>query len=334
MKLLKVAALTAMSVAGLVAQQPGDAQPLKVGDIAPNFTLIERGTVGGTGLAPDFARIAPADFVDGFLLPYSGTLILALALFALAGRALRVLWIVPLYFLFLTLAHYLGSQGYCPRCIATYMPYFSAIGALAAAISLALIAVRARQSQVSAAPAILVGAAVALALNTFAPLLALRADAKGFPAPLMAAAVRTNEPSDADAFARWLNTNTPAREPILLLHSLGTQRIPSLPYAAYLAEHPFPPQSLNPAASRRVINPRLVGAAREAVQAALEEESFWSDATLARWLDRDYELVLLQLDASIDQKAQLAALDARFDLVGAALYRGATVRLYRRKAVQ
>ena len=52
MKLLKVAALTAMSVAGLVAQQPGDAQPRKVGDIAPNFTLT--GTTGGKGTLADF----------------------------------------------------------------------------------------------------------------------------------------------------------------------------------------------------------------------------------------------------------------------------------------
>ena len=168
--------------------------------IAPNFTLIERGTVDGLGLAPAFDRIAPADFVDGFLLPYSGTLILALALLALAGRALRVLWIVPLYFLFLALAHYLGSQGYCPRCIVTYAPYFSAIGALAAAIALALIAVRARQSQGGAVPAVLIGAVVAVALNTFAPMLALRADAKGFPLPLMASAARSDEASDAAAF--------------------------------------------------------------------------------------------------------------------------------------
>ncbi len=52
MKLLKVAALTAMSVAGLVAQQPGDPQPLKVGDIAPNFTLT--GTTGGKVTLADF----------------------------------------------------------------------------------------------------------------------------------------------------------------------------------------------------------------------------------------------------------------------------------------
>lgn len=304
------------------------------GLVAPNFTLIDRGTTGGPIMGPALDRLAPADFIDGFVLPYSGTLVLALALFALAGRGLRVLWVVPLYFLFLALAHYVGSLGYCPRCIASYAPYFSGIGALAAAISLALIAHRARQSHVAGAPAILIGAAVAVALNAFAPMLALRADAKGFPLPLLASSVSTNEAADAAAFARWINANTPPREPILVLHGLGTQRVASLPYAVYLAEHPMPPQSVNPAASRRMVNARLTGPAREAVQAALEEESLWSDATLGRWLDRDYDFVLFQMDASADQKAHLAALDARFDLIGAALYRGATIRLYRRKAVQ
>jgi hypothetical protein len=305
-----------------------------MGVVAPNFMLIDRGTVAGTVMGPAFERIAPADFIDGFLLPYSGTLILALLLFVLAGRNLRVLWIAPLYFLFLVLAHYLGSQGYCPRCIAVYAPYFSAIGALSAAVALALLAHRARQKHIAGAPMILIGATLAVALNAFAPMLALRADDKGFPLPLLASATPSSEAADAAAFARWINANTPAREPILVLHGLGARSVPSLPYAVYLSEHPFPAQSINPAASRRTINPRLGGAAREAVQAALEEESLWSEATLARWLDRDYDFVLFQMDPAIDQKTLLAALDARFDLIGAALYRGATVRLYRRKSVQ
>jgi cytochrome oxidase Cu insertion factor (SCO1/SenC/PrrC family) len=39
MRLYTAAALTAVCVAGLVAQQPGNPTPLKVGDTAPNFTL-------------------------------------------------------------------------------------------------------------------------------------------------------------------------------------------------------------------------------------------------------------------------------------------------------
>ena len=70
MKLFKVAALTAMSVAGLVAQQPGDPQPLKVGDVAPNFTLSA--TTGGKVTLADFkgknpvvVAFFPAAFTGG-----------------------------------------------------------------------------------------------------------------------------------------------------------------------------------------------------------------------------------------------------------------------------
>lgn len=70
MKLIKAAALTVMAVAGLVAQQPGDPQPLKVGDVAPNFTLT--GTTGGKVTLADFkgknpvvVAFFPAAFTGG-----------------------------------------------------------------------------------------------------------------------------------------------------------------------------------------------------------------------------------------------------------------------------
>jgi peroxiredoxin len=52
MRLYKTAALALAAGAGLLAQQPGDAVPLKVGDMAPNFTLS--GTMGGKVTLADF----------------------------------------------------------------------------------------------------------------------------------------------------------------------------------------------------------------------------------------------------------------------------------------
>jgi len=54
MKLFTVAALAFTACAGLMAQaQPGsDVQPLKVGDVAPNFTLSS--TMGGKVTLADF----------------------------------------------------------------------------------------------------------------------------------------------------------------------------------------------------------------------------------------------------------------------------------------
>ena len=51
MRLYTVTAL-AFAGCGLMAQQPGDAVPVKVGDVAPNFTLS--GTMGGKVTLADF----------------------------------------------------------------------------------------------------------------------------------------------------------------------------------------------------------------------------------------------------------------------------------------
>ena len=301
----------------------------RAGWLAPNFTLIDKSSTAAV-----MSAFVPAHVVDGFLLPYSGTLVLALGLFALVGGPLRILWIVPLYFFWLAAAHIFGLHEYCAGCIAAAAPYFSGIGALAAALTLAMLAHRARQNMIPAAPCILIGATLAVALNTFAPMLALRADAKGFPIPMMVDGGSIPESKDVETLARWINSNTPAREPMLVLHSLGARPLPSIAFAVFLAEHPMPAQSITPVASQRVINPRLQGPAREAVQAALEEESLWSDATFNRWIDRDYDIVLVQGDNTPDHRARMAVLTAKFDLAASTMYRGAVLYLYKRKAGQ
>ena len=57
MKLFTAAALAFACCAGLVAQQAGDPQPLKVGDTAPNFTLSS--TKGGKVTLADFKGKQP-----------------------------------------------------------------------------------------------------------------------------------------------------------------------------------------------------------------------------------------------------------------------------------
>ena len=302
--------------------------------LAPNFTLIDKGTLGTMTMGPAFDRAAPADILDTFLLPYSGTLVLALMLFGLAGAGLRVLWIAPLYFLWLAGSHYFASLGYCESCMLSYAPYFSGLGALAAALTLAMVAHRARQNHLPAGPFVLIGATLAVALNAFAPNFAVRGNARGYPIPLMVQTQTTSEMQDIETFARWISSNATIREPILALHGLGGTKLATLPYAVFLSGHMLPPQSIDPAASRRVVNPKLSATAREAVQAAIEEESLWTDATLARWIERDYDLILFQVDKALDQRAQLATLTSRFDLAAATVYRGSAISLYKRKAVQ
>ncbi len=306
----------------------------KIGLLAPNFTLIDRGTLGGPVMGPALDRLAPGTILDTFLLPYGGTLLAALLLFRLAGCGLKVLWIAPLYFLWLAAAHIVASLGYCSGCMLSYAPTFGGLGALAAALSLAMLAHWARQNAIPAAPCILFGAVFAAAINAFAPGLALQAEARSYPASMIGQALPASGASDVEAMARWVSANTPLREPILVVHSLGQQALPSLPYTVFLADRSMPTQSINLPASRRAVNPTLTALARESVQAAIEEESLWSEATLARWIERDYDTILFQEDRSIDQRLQLAAITARFDLAATTTYRGATILLYRRKAAQ
>jgi len=303
-----------------------------LGLLAPNFTLIDRGTLGPITMGPAFERAAPAEVLDGFLLPYSGTIILAGLLLVLARGPLRVLWIAPLYFLWLAVGFYFGSLGLCTGCMTPATPYFGAVGALAAALGLAVLSQRARQNGMPAAPSVLIGAALAVALNTFAPTLAVRVNAGTFPIALTPAGA--TEVKEVESLARWINANVPAREPILLLHGMGRQPIAGLAYAAVLAEHPIPVQSIDPAATRRIVNPKLAAPARESVQAAIEEENLWTDATLNRWLERDYDVVIFQEDRSIDQRAHIAALSTRFSVAASTVYRGANLFLYKRKIAQ
>jgi hypothetical protein len=70
MRIYSVAFTALVTCAGLAAQQPGDPVPLKVGDVAPNFTLS--GTMGGKvtladyiGKNPVVLAFFPAAFTGG-----------------------------------------------------------------------------------------------------------------------------------------------------------------------------------------------------------------------------------------------------------------------------
>ena len=306
----------------------------RAGGIARNFVLIDGGVTGANPMLFDFSRIHLADIVEGFLLPYSGTLVMALAIFVLAGRGLRILWIPTLYFLWLAATHILGAAGFCGGCITGYAPTFAGIGALAAGLSAALLGRSARGWNLPPPVAIISAAVVAVGLNAFAPLLAKSPAYHAYPAALMTEAGPISERTDTVTLARWIAGLTPRPEPVLALHSLGKAKLPALPWAVFLAGHPMPAQSFDPAASHRVINPRLPAARREAVQAAIEDETLWTDETLRRWIERDYDVIVFQQDPSIDQTALRAAIAARFDLAGTTRYREQDISLYKRKAAQ
>ncbi len=314
---------------------PGIAPLLdSVGWTPPNFTLIERGTIGPESLTLAVDQISWVSIIDGFLLPYAGTLLFALLLFRLAGKSLRILWIAPLYFFWLGASHIIGTAGHCDACILSYVPDFAAVGALAAALTLAMMAHWARQNGVPAAALVVGGAVIIAAGNAFAPGLAITDEHKLFPLARLSMDQTTTETRQIESLAQWVASQTTPEEPLLVIHSLESKMLPALPYAAFLAGHKMPVQSLNMSASYRVIKPDLSSAAREAVQAAIEEESLWTDATLQRWISRDYDLILFQDDRTANQIDQLIGITALFRHLGKTTFRGSNVHLFERRTAQ
>lgn len=306
----------------------------RLGVISPNFLLIDRGTSGANPMVFSLARIRFMDVFEGFVLPYSGTILAALALFLLAGRGLRVLWIPALYFVWLAAAHVLGAPGFCNGCSTSYAPTFAGIGALAAGLALALLGRSAKDKALPPPVAIISAAVAAVGLNMFMPALAKTPAYHMYPAPLMGETTTVDERADTVALARWIAALAPRPDPILAVHSLGKTQLPALPWAVFLAGHLMPVQSFDPPATRRILNPRLPAAQREAVQAAVDAESLWTDETLRRWIERDYDLIVVQHDPSLNQTALLGSIAARFDLAGTTRYREQDISLYKRKAAQ
>jgi hypothetical protein len=165
-------------------------------------------------------------------------------------------------------------------------------------------------------------------MNVFAPALATRDAYLFYPAPLLARGTPT-ELADVDTFARWLAATAPAGEPILLIHNT-----PSLPYAVFRGAHLFPMQNIDPDATHRVIRPHLNPTTTEAIQAAVEAETLWTDDTQRRWLERDYDLVLFQPNKAVDQSAITTTLAHDFEAAGSTTFRGLPVTLYKRKTAQ
>lgn len=306
----------------------------RLGGIAPNFQLIDQGTSGANPMVFSLARIRFMDVVEGFVLPYSGTIVAVFALLLLAGAGLRILWIPALYFIWLAATHTLGAPGFCSGCATSYAPAYIGIGALCAGLALALLARHAKGWGIPAPVAIISAAVVTVGLNMFMPALAKTPPYRMYPASLMGETASVEERADTVALARWIAGRTERAEPILVLHSLGRTHLPALPWAVFLSGHVMPVQSFDPPASRRILSPRLTGPQKERVQAALEAESLWTDETLRRWVERDYDLILFQHDYSLNQAALLGTITQRFDLVGATRYRDQDISLYKRKAAQ
>ncbi len=93
-------------------------------------------------------------------------------------------------------------------------------------------------------------------------------------------------------------------------------------------------QNIDPAQTRRTIRPTRNPSTREQIQGAVEAQSLWTEDTLKRWLERDYDVVLFQKATDPDQAAVTAMPAQNFEVIGTQPFRGQTLTLYKRKAQQ
>ncbi len=315
----------------LIGAALGDADLL-----GPDYTLIARGTHGGGGFGAAFDSANLIGFLDSFLLPNLGTCLLAVALFVTARGPLRVLWIAPLYFFWLALAHYtaISAEAGCTTCMHPVTPAFAAVGALAAALTLATSGQWAKRHGVSPGTAIVAGALIAVALNTLAPRLASAPAARAFPGPLLDSVTPPPELSEIPALTRWLAGALKTKDPVLVIHGLGESDVAALPYAVTAAGHTLAPISLDLRATRRTINQSLVGDMRASVRDAVEDSGLWSGDTLRRWIERDYNVVVFQDDPAPAVAAVRKSIEAAFDVASATRYRGHQIIVFTRKTAR
>ena len=301
------------------------------GLLGPDYTLLTRGTHGGGGLDAALDPVNLKGFVESFVLPNAGTIILSLALFAVAQGPLRVLWIAPLYFIWLALTQYVtfASAEGCESCMQQATPSFIGIGALAAALTLAMSGRWAKNRGFATSTVVIIGALAAVALNTLAPRFATHPATASFPRQMLDGLHSPPELAEIRALATWVASTLKTKEPVLVIQGLGGREVAALPFAVAATGHAMPGESLELKATRRTINQSLVGEMRQSVRSAVEAAGLWSDEIMHRWIEKDYNVILLQDDPST--AALKKEIETGFDRGLATRYRGASIVLYTRK---
>lgn len=301
---------------------------MEAGIPPPRAALIELNTVQGTGviysLPPDLGGV----IVDSIVLPYGAAILTALLLFVTAGRGLRVLWAVPIYVLWLIGSRLLGPLAGCDDCLIRGAGADMGVIALGCALTLAMAYRSARQKGLTASVIIIGGALLITVANTFGPALASRPERQYFPAPMLRYPGAAPEKIEMRAVEQFIAKNSPGREPVLILHA-----VPGMPAAATLAGRRIPAQSLNPMPAYRTIKSSVPDRQREATLAAIEGAGLWTDETLKRWLERDYDVVIVENELRGLDRAKIdPALSTAFERIAEISVAGRQFVLYRRKA--
>lgn len=289
--------------------------------------LLGMAPPGPSLLADETAARIIGDLIEGTLLPYGGLIILSILLLGQTLRGPRVLWFVPLYFIAALIAVAVFRTSACEACAATAPSQVTAMGAVAAALAFGFLQRWRRQQGGTGTPLVVIATLLALALNTFAPVMAERPALHSFPAEMLRQTRPAAEQQEVTALMRVIAENVPGNERVLLLH-----RLPGLPYAMHMAGRRFPAASLNPMASLRLLPAGLSSAQREATLAAIERSGGWSGETVRRWIERDYDVIVMQDGVLNLDATTLELLATRFEIAATPEFRGAKLTFYKRKS--
>ena len=297
----------------------------QLGLLPDTLRIIQEATETRYTLSLDPGRLSWRDPMNGFILPFLGTVVLALAVFAVR-RSERFLLLVPAFFFLLAVTHYLGSAGYCPVCILTYTSYFVGMGAVAAALAVDVLWRRGKLW-----PAVAAGAG-ALAANMFGTAFEVPNAAgapspyRNFPLPLVSLNNGVPDLVVSERLARIVTMTTSPNTRVLVLDDQ-----PALAYAAILAGRTVPVQALNMRQSYRRLRDDLPEAQRAEVIRILEAESLWTDATLLNWLGDDaISAVMHQANAVPLSPEVRLRLEERFRLSANVVVLGRDVGIYTR----
>ncbi|MBL8645209.1 MAG: hypothetical protein JNK21_14855 [Rhodospirillaceae bacterium] len=281
----------------------------------------------GAPALPTFGLVRMVeDAINGVLLPYSGTIVLCIVLFVLTLKGPRLLWAIPFYLAASLISLVVFRAASCDTCVIISANQVMAAGGVAAAVALAFLARWRRQKQGTGTPFIIGGATLALALNCFGPVAATRPELFFFPAEMVKQARPAAELQDVTALMRVIGENIPGTERVLMLH-----KVPGVPYAMHMAGRRFAAVSINPLASLKPLPANATGPQREALLALTERTGGWSGETLRRWVEREYDVIILQDGLLALDMTTRENLSTAFAEAAVTDFRGAKLTIYRRK---
>ena len=262
--------------------------------------------------------------IDAFILPYLGILICCLSVLILATKKpLILLSILPLFFLFLSFTHYIGSFSYCKTCILPYTSYYASIGAICGGISISLINSSSNLKSRFKIISICLFMIIIVSVNLFSSSLASRNEYKNYPISMLQNTRKTSWQEDVLQLSEFIKQNTDQDSEVLPIHNLSI-----VPYSIFLAKRDFPHQMININHTYREIDIKRYN--EYDILNALEEEGFWSNQLLNKWIKEKFNIIIFQADPRDRYSELIDDIEKDFTRKASTGFRGWNIYIYER----